>query len=242
MTSPPGSHTKIAKPFLHPTVSRLRSYTPQTARLTSVTSLGTLQSNAQEGLSPAPSHFSALSPMSSTTNLRVALEKRDLPTNGHTLPEREVFRWTHLRSIGNHIFSKAPQKASTLLGSPATGSPLVLAANGLICIGTDTGRVFVFDFKQTLRCICGDPASGKHGQSSDSYRRLYISFAQRGPWVQSRRWHCRMIIRSSPLGMLSVMCSFSTSTSRKRLLDSSHRHRWLPLPRDERKGIYMALV
>ncbi|KAH9972466.1 Golgi CORVET complex core vacuolar protein 8-domain-containing protein [Lactifluus volemus] len=34
-----------------------------------------------------------------------------------------------------------------------------MAANGFICIGTQSGRILVFDFKQTLRCICGDPAA-----------------------------------------------------------------------------------
>ena len=26
----------------------------------------------------------------------------------------------------------------------------------------DNGRIFVFDFKQTLKCVCGDPATGEH--------------------------------------------------------------------------------
>jgi len=47
-----------------------------------------------------------------------------------------------------------------MLGASAVGAPMVMAANGLICIGTESGRVLVFDFKQTLRCICGDPSSG----------------------------------------------------------------------------------
>lgn len=47
-----------------------------------------------------------------------------------------------------------------MLGSLALGSPMVLAANGLVCIGTDSGRIFVFDFKQTLKCICGNDGSG----------------------------------------------------------------------------------
>ncbi|EGN99739.1 hypothetical protein SERLA73DRAFT_88352 [Serpula lacrymans var. lacrymans S7.3] len=35
---------------------------------------------------------------------------------------------------------------------------MVLSANGLICVGTDMGRIYVFDFKQTLKCICGQDA------------------------------------------------------------------------------------
>jgi len=47
-----------------------------------------------------------------------------------------------------------------MLGASTVGAPTVMAANGLICIGTESGRVLVFDFKQTLRCICGDSLSG----------------------------------------------------------------------------------
>ena len=41
----------------------------------------------------------------------------------------------------------------------------MLAANGLICVGMDNGRILVFDFKQTLKCVCGDPATGEHDPS-----------------------------------------------------------------------------
>jgi vacuolar protein sorting-associated protein 8 len=64
---------------------------------------------------------------------------------------REVFRWAILQDIGKHIYL---QKASSVLGS-FHGSPTALSANGLICIGTDQGRVLVFDFKQQLKCVCG---------------------------------------------------------------------------------------
>ena len=40
-----------------------------------------------------------------------------------------------------------------MLGVPAVGAPMVMAANGLICIGMESGWILVFDFKQTLRCI-----------------------------------------------------------------------------------------
>ncbi|KAG1813729.1 Golgi CORVET complex core vacuolar protein 8-domain-containing protein [Suillus variegatus] len=48
-----------------------------------------------------------------------------------------------------------PAKASSVLGDIIAGAPMVLAANGFICVGTDKGRIFVFDFKQSLKCICG---------------------------------------------------------------------------------------
>jgi hypothetical protein len=74
--------------------------------------------------------------------------------------DREVFKWTELRNITQHVFAKTPQKAYAVLGSPGLGSPMVLAANGLVCIGTDAGKICVYDFKQTLKCICGDDSSG----------------------------------------------------------------------------------
>ncbi|KAG2146389.1 Golgi CORVET complex core vacuolar protein 8-domain-containing protein [Suillus bovinus] len=37
---------------------------------------------------------------------------------------------------------------------------MVLAANGFICVGTDKGRILVFDFTQSLKCICGSESSG----------------------------------------------------------------------------------
>lgn len=74
---------------------------------------------------------------------------------------REVLRWTQLRVIGEHIYAGQASKASAFLGAQSSGSPTVLAANGLICIGTDTGRVLVFDFKQTLKCVCGIDSSGE---------------------------------------------------------------------------------
>lgn len=153
----PSVPAKKMRPFLHPTISRLRSTTPQTSRSPSVGSLGTL--NSQLGLSAPPSNFSALSPTSSQSNLP------EVPAAGASdaaAEEREVFRWTQLRNItevmyGNHT----NQKVVSLLGTPSLGSPTVLAANGMICIGTDLGRVLVFDFKQNLKCVC-DPPGAHH--------------------------------------------------------------------------------
>jgi vacuolar protein sorting-associated protein 8 len=72
-----------------------------------------------------------------------------------------VFRWTQLRALEPHLFTRSSNKAQAVLGAPVTGAPTVMAANGFICIGTQSGRVLVFDFKQTLRCICGDSAAGE---------------------------------------------------------------------------------
>lgn len=156
-TSP---HAPLARPYLHPSISRLRSITPQPSRTPSAASAATLHSHLHESVSAAPSHFSALSRSSSVTNLSAHF------AHGESLrvqaqPPREVLRWSQLRLIGENIYAVQTPKASSLLGAQSSGSPTVLAANGLICVGTDMGRVLVFDFKQTLKCICGNESSGK---------------------------------------------------------------------------------
>ncbi|KAH9028763.1 Golgi CORVET complex core vacuolar protein 8-domain-containing protein [Lactarius pseudohatsudake] len=145
------------RPFLHPTISRLRSYTPQASPTSSATSAP----SAFRGVSPVPSSFSTLSPGSSSAHLPGA-EKHEFPqSNGHVPDSRDVFRWTQLRALGTHVFARPSNKAQAVLGAAAVGTPTVLAANGLICVGMDNGRILVFDFKQTLKCVCGDPATEK---------------------------------------------------------------------------------
>ncbi|KAI0373910.1 hypothetical protein BV20DRAFT_1049354 [Pilatotrama ljubarskyi] len=155
------SRTPLTRPYLHPSISRLRSMTPQPSRTPSAASAVTLQSHLHESSSAAPSHFSALSRSSSATNLSTHFARGDV-TPARTVPPREVLRWTHLRIIGEYIYAGPTSKASSVLGTQSYGSPTVLAANGLICIGTDTGRVLVFDFKQSLKCICGSESSEKN--------------------------------------------------------------------------------
>ncbi|KAF8513125.1 Golgi CORVET complex core vacuolar protein 8-domain-containing protein [Hysterangium stoloniferum] len=132
--------SKLTRPFLHPTISRLRSFVPQTSNKHIVS-----VSNHRDTIS-SPSHLS-ISRTSSTNNLHSHSEE---DINRRT-PPREVFRWAVLQDIGQQIYSR---KAASVLGS-FHGSPTVFSANGLICIGTDRGRVLVFDFKQQLKCICG---------------------------------------------------------------------------------------
>ncbi|KAI0084881.1 hypothetical protein BDY19DRAFT_471275 [Irpex rosettiformis] len=152
ISGPPVVELKAMRQFLHPTVSRLRSTTPQASRASSVGSVGTL--NSHLGLSTPASHFSALSPESSQSDLPKAHAQR---TDQATTEEREVFRWSQLRSVSELVYGHHAQKVASILGTPHTGSPTVLAANGSICIGTDTGNVLVFDFKQNLKCVCSPP-------------------------------------------------------------------------------------
>lgn len=148
VSAAPDGGPKNLRPFLHPTISRLRSTTPQASRASSVGSFASV--DLQLGITTPASHFSALSPTSSQSNLPLVspTQKED-----EVSEEREVFRWSQLRSISD--IAHQSHKVSSVLGVPNLGSPTVLAANGLICIGTDAGRILVFDFKQNLKCVCG---------------------------------------------------------------------------------------
>ncbi|KAF9033308.1 hypothetical protein BDZ89DRAFT_947833 [Hymenopellis radicata] len=144
----------MARPYLHPTVSRLRSYTPGSSRLSSEPSAGNLSPSLSfAGPSSTPS---ALSRVSSHSNLHTesVVDEHGLPRP--TEAPADVFKWTELRDIDRQLRAahKSP-KISNILGAPSIGLPTVLAANGLICIGTDEGKVCVFDFDQKLKCICG---------------------------------------------------------------------------------------
>ncbi|KAE9411436.1 hypothetical protein BT96DRAFT_1011251 [Gymnopus androsaceus JB14] len=162
--APPDTPPKLTnRPFLHPTVSRLRSYTPQAAsRVPSNSSLGT---NALHVSSPAPSHFSSVSRMSSVSHFDFHAPSSngglsDAAQSKPNLSDRDVFKWTELRNISHHIHSASHSKAASVLGA-ALGSPTVLAANGLICVGTDDGKICVYDFRQTLKCVCYNAAAGQ---------------------------------------------------------------------------------
>lgn len=160
MTSPKreGSPPNLVRPFLHPSISRLRSGVPQSPqrRSASYSSTGTAHLLGREQATPSPSHFSSISRTSSVSNLRT-----DESAPQKDASKQEAFKWTSLRTVGEQLFLSSPDKAGSILGTPVLGSPTVLAANGLICVGTDAGRVFVFDFKQELKCICGDDNSGE---------------------------------------------------------------------------------
>ncbi|KAG6841894.1 hypothetical protein C0991_005624 [Blastosporella zonata] len=150
---------RFPRPFLLPSVSRLRSFTPQSSGLSSNGSGGTrMTSSSQllEGVSPSPSQFSSMSRTSSRSNLHSA--SGEIGQTIHS--ERDVFRWTKLSNISEHMYNSLTQKLSSVLGAPMLGTPTVLAANGLICIGTDQGKICVYDFKQRLKCVCKNDTHG----------------------------------------------------------------------------------
>ncbi|KIJ67823.1 hypothetical protein HYDPIDRAFT_83392 [Hydnomerulius pinastri MD-312] len=145
---------ELPHPFLHPTVSRLRSFIPRSPSVNGGNISLPADLSAPLGFASPLSRASDISRASTPG----ALQKGAL--NGYLRAEREVFRWTALQNVANQLYAQRPSKAALLLGASNLGSPMVLAANGLICVGTDAGRIFVFDFKQTLLCICGNEASG----------------------------------------------------------------------------------
>ncbi|EUC64056.1 vacuolar protein sorting-associated-like protein [Rhizoctonia solani AG-3 Rhs1AP] len=121
--------------FLHPHVSRLRSFVPQDRH----SSASHASFTSQGGLpvpSAAASHFSAISRSSSRSRL-----------SDHSIkPTRDAFRWTTL------------QTASSLTHSASLyGRATVLAANGLICLGTSSSRALIFDFRQQLKHVIMPP-------------------------------------------------------------------------------------
>ena len=114
--------------------------------------------------------------MSSMSNLHTA-SSGDPKMDPNLSSDREVFKWTELRNITQHAFATATHKASTVPGSSTLGAPTVLAANGLVCVGTEAGKICVYDFRQTLKCICGDDTSGMSFAIQCIYRNIFIIVA-----------------------------------------------------------------
>lgn len=160
-------------PFLHPSVSRLRSFVPQ--HRSRVPSSSTLQTSRSFAMSPSPSHFSAISRASSVsvpfdlingqkTPDVVARSPTPQPSEysgaePHPEAPREVFRWTTLRTVSAQVYSSF--KAAAVLDTHM-GRPTVMVTGGLVCVGTDTGRTYIFDFRQEFRFICGPNVDSKH--------------------------------------------------------------------------------
>ncbi|CAE6439061.1 unnamed protein product [Rhizoctonia solani] len=124
--------------FLHPHVSRLRSFVPQDRHSSASHASFTSQRSASALPVPsaAASHFSAISRSSSRSRL----------SDGPQKPIRDPFRWTTL-----HAASSLTHSASLY------GRATVLAANGLICLGTSSSRALIFDFRQQLKHIIAPP-------------------------------------------------------------------------------------
>ncbi|KAF8342052.1 Golgi CORVET complex core vacuolar protein 8-domain-containing protein [Cantharellus anzutake] len=171
------SPSPLRPPFLHPTVSRLRSFLPQhQPRNPSSSTANTFRTN---GFSPDPSYFSAISRASSLSGHFDSSDKDDREADSpdppalNVLDKRDVFKWTPLRTISVQIFSTAP-KAAAILDSHM-GKPTVILAQGIICIGTETGRTFVFDFRQQLKCICSSESTSPVSALALSFDHTFLA-------------------------------------------------------------------
>ncbi len=107
--------------------------------------------------SPSPSQISGPSRASSSSNLYASYSRTEPEETRGTA----ILQWTSLRVVGDYIFPTAPNKANSLLGAPVYGAPTVLAANGMVCVGTESGKVLVFDLSRIFVCVCGDDNSGE---------------------------------------------------------------------------------
>ncbi|KAK4684678.1 vacuolar protein sorting-associated protein 8, partial [Tremellales sp. Uapishka_1] len=168
MTPSPAKRT----PYLHPTVSRLRSH------------LRTTSSSTQQSLSSQPpnlahhraaSHFSQISISRSESFSTVSAAGRPqlaTPVDAVT-PEKDIskqgpaFTFHPLRQLSSHLFSKkgsgtaSPigRKAGSILGiqeeKDSFGKPTVLDVRGMVAVGTESGWVLVYGFGQELKCLLG---------------------------------------------------------------------------------------
>ena len=154
-TDETGGFTKQTRPFLHPSISRLRSSVVYTPQLSSANSSNDALSPLRESAPSSPSRLTAASRSSSLSNLHALGHSQS-----YNREYREPFRWTSLQIVNEFVYFKRSHKATAVLGSPIHGTPTTLAANSRICVGTDAGKVWVFDFKQQLICICGDEQAG----------------------------------------------------------------------------------
>ncbi|KAI6040298.1 Golgi CORVET complex core vacuolar protein 8-domain-containing protein [Pisolithus marmoratus] len=163
------------QPFVHPSVSRLRSVPPPSPAQS--TNFGL----PPDSLTPTGRH----SPLSHASNIsRVSSPLRH---DGELTVDGETFRWTSLQTATSQLFGRRQSKAALLLGASNLGSPTVLAANGLICVGTDAGRILVFDFKQTLLCMCGNDSASRIGPVSAlalSHDHTYVASGHESGYVQ----------------------------------------------------------
>lgn len=167
-----GSPSRYSRFFPHSTFSRLRSFTPQPE----------IKRIMSTSLVPEVAHVSkaSASGTSSPTGMMSSSEEHVKQS-----PTHEVFRWTPLKDLGQHLFTK---KAVTMLGS-SFGEPTVLAVNGLICIGTDRGYALVFNFKQDLLCICKSELPCESSSISFLSNRKFIS-----PSCYHWRCHCCCVV------------------------------------------------
>lgn len=70
-----------------------------------------------------------------------------------TSPIVEPFKWTVLGRLSKVLHST---KATDRIVGGELGDVTAMAASGYVCVGTSSGWVLVFDYSQSLQCICGN--------------------------------------------------------------------------------------
>lgn len=68
-------------------------------------------------------------------------------------PVMEPFKWTALRRLSQTLH---PTRARDSIVGGKLGAITAMTASGIICVGTSAGWTIVFDYSQTLKCVCGN--------------------------------------------------------------------------------------
>lgn len=93
-----------------------------------------------------------------------SVSARDLHSEAHVantatlspVDGNKSFKWVSLSKITQRLRINRSGTRESLLGMAT-----VMKASGIICIGTAKGWAMVFDYSQTLRCVCGNDATVK---------------------------------------------------------------------------------
>jgi hypothetical protein len=85
----------------------------------------------------------------------------------------EAFKWTPLLKISDHLYSKDVRRTSGLVSVLAVSKPgietlktdkcicICIQVSGVIAVGTTRSLVYVYDYRQNLKCVLGDTVRGK---------------------------------------------------------------------------------
>ena len=148
----PASYNRKPNPYLHPSVSRLRSHM-RSSSLSSQHSLPSRQDHLTH--SRIPSHFSQMS-FTHSDSASVASDSRNpippIPaTPQMPIKSEPAFNFHPLRQLSAYLSLK--QGGNQTVGK--IGRPTVMDVRGMIAIGTEGGHVAIFSFNQDLQCVLG---------------------------------------------------------------------------------------
>lgn len=121
-----------------------------------------LRSQSEQPQSPSPSILDRYPSPQSNGHLTPSVI---LESDPQATSSSGIFRWASLRRISQRIYS-IPKRLhpTTIISSTNStsntilGLPTVIAASGVIVIGTAKGWVMVFDYASNLKCVLGSDA------------------------------------------------------------------------------------